>query len=120
MSLSSFCVVTNALRLNLFRIHDAGRDRKRKDAICVEFISGNNDNKKEEVKTMTKTIKIEGMMCGHCEAHVKKALEAIDGVTEAVASHEKGTAIVKLNAPVDDEVLKKAVEAQDYKVTAIR
>ena len=119
MSLSSFCVVTNALRLNLFRIHDAGRDRKRKDAICVEFISGNNDNKKEEVKTMTKTIKIEGMMCGHCEAHVKKALEAIDGVTEAVASHEKGTAVVTLEQPVEDDVLTKAVEEQDYKVVSV-
>lgn len=119
MSLSSFCVVTNALRLNLFRIHDAGRNRKRKDAICVEFISGNNDNKKEEVKTMTKTIKIEGMMCGHCEAHVKKALEAIDGVTEAVASHEKGTAVVTLEQPVEDDVLTKAVEEQDYKVVSV-
>ena len=119
MSLSSFCVVTNALRLNLFRIHDAGRERKRKDAICVEFISDNNDNKKEEVETMTKTIKIEGMMCGHCEAHVKKALEAIDGVTEAVASHEKGTAVVTLEQPVEDDVLTKAVEEQDYKVVSV-
>ena len=119
MSLSSFCVVTNALRLNLFRIHDAGRDRKRKDAVHVELISDNNDNKKEEVETMTKTIKIEGMMCGHCEAHVKKALEAIDGVTEAVASHEKGTAVVTLAQPVEDDVLAKAVEEQDYKVVSV-
>lgn len=119
MSLSSFCVVTNALRLNLFRIHDAGRERKRKDAICVELISDNNVNKKEEVETMTKTIKIEGMMCGHCEAHVKKALEAIDGVTEAVASHEKGTAVVTLEQPVEDDVLTKAVEEQDYKVVSV-
>ena len=107
MSLSSFCVVTNALRLNLFRIHDAGRERKRKDAICVELIFDNNVNKKEEVETMTKTIKIEGMMCGHCEAHVKKALEAIDGVTEAVASHEKGTAVVTLEQPVEDDASHK-------------
>ena len=119
MSLSSFCVVTNALRLNLFRIHDAGRERKRKDAICVELISDNHINKKEEVETMTKTIKIEGMMCGHCEAHVKKALEAIDGVTEAVASHEKGTAVVTLEQPVEDDVLTKAVEEQDYKVVSV-
>lgn len=120
MSLSSFCVVTNALRLNLFRIHDAGRDRKRKDAICVEFISGNNDNKKEEVKTMTKTIKIEGMMCGHCEARVKKALEALAGVESAEVSHEKGTAVVSMSADVADDTLKEAVEAQDYKVDSIQ
>ena len=120
MSLSSFCVVTNALRLNLFKLHNAGRDHKRKDAIAVDIISDNSNNKKEEDNKMTKTIHIEGMMCGHCEAHVKKALEEIPQVDSAEASHEKGTAVVKLNAPVDDEVLKKAVEAQDYKVTAIR
>ena len=119
MSLSSFCVVTNALRLNLFKLHNAGRDHKRKDAIAVDIISNNSDNKKEEDNKMTKTIHIEGMMCGHCEAHVKKALEAIDGVAEAQASHEKGTAVVTLTADVADDVLTKAVEEQDYKVVSV-
>ncbi len=109
MSLSSFCVVTNALRLNLFKMHDARKDKK---------IKGKADNKKEET-TMTKTMKIEGMMCGHCEATVKKALEAVDGVEEAEVSHEAGTAVVTLNAEVADDVLKKAVEDKDYKVTGI-
>ena len=119
MSLSSFCVVTNALRLNLFKLHNAGRDRKRKDAVAVNIISDSSNNKKEEDNQMTKTIHIEGMMCGHCEAHVKKALEAIDGVAEAQASHEKGTAVVTLTADVADEVLTKAVEEQDYKVVSV-
>lgn len=119
MSLSSFCVVTNALRLNLFKLHNAGRDHKRKDAIAVDIISDNSNNKKEEDNKMTKTIHIEGMMCGHCEAHVKKALEAIDGVAEAQASHEKGTAVVTLAADVADDVLTKAVEEQDYKVISV-
>lgn len=119
MSLSSFCVVTNALRLNLFKIHNAGRDHKRKDAIAVDIISDNSNNKKEEDNKMTKTIHIEGMMCGHCEAHVKKALEAIDGVAEAQASHEKGMAVVTLTADVADDVLTKAVEEQDYKVISV-
>ena len=119
MSLSSFCVVTNALRLNLFKLHNAGRDHKRKDAIAVDIISDNSNDKKEEDNKMTKTIHIEGMMCGHCEAHVKKALEAIDGVAEAQASHEKGTAVVTLTADVADDVLTKAVEEQDYKVISV-
>ena len=119
MSLSSFCVVTNALRLNLFKLHNAGRDHKRKDAIAVNMISDSSNNKKEEDNKMTKTIHIEGMMCGHCEAHVKKALEAIDGVAEAQASHEKGTAVVTLTADVADDVLTKAVEEQDYKVVSV-
>lgn len=119
MSLSSFCVVTNALRLNLFKLHNAGRDHKRKDAIAVDIISDNSNNKKEEDNKMTKTIHIEGMMCGHCEAHVKKALEVIDGVAEAQASHEKGTAVVTLTADVADDVLTKAVEEQDYKVLSV-
>ena len=119
MSLSSFCVVTNALRLNLFKLHNAGRDHKRKDAIAVDIISDNSNNKKEEDNKMTKTIHIEGMMCGHCEAHVKKALEAIDGVAEAQASHEKGTAVITLTADVADDVLTKAVEEQDYKVISV-
>lgn len=120
MSLSSFCVVTNALRLNLFKLHNAGRDHKRKDAIAVDIISDNSNNKKEEDNKMTKTIHIEGMMCGHCEAHVKKALEALDGVTSAEASHEKGIAVVQLSASVDDTVLKKTVEEEGYEVTGIR
>ena len=108
MSLSSFCVVTNALRLNLFDIHSSKRDRKIKT----------RQHQKEE-KKMEKTMKIEGMMCGHCEARVKKTLEGIEGVAEAKVSHTAGTAIVTLSAPVADEVLKKAVEDQDYKVISI-
>ena len=110
MSLSSFCVVTNALRLNLFKMHDAGKDKK---------IKAKADHKKEET-TMTKTMKIEGMMCGHCEAAVKKALEAVAGVEAAEVSHEAGTAVVTLTAEVADDVLKNAVEAKDYKVTDIQ
>ncbi|MDO5336301.1 MAG: heavy metal translocating P-type ATPase [Eubacteriales bacterium] len=108
MSLSSFCVVTNALRLNLFSVHDARKDKK----IKVK--------KKKEDKTMTKTMKIEGMMCGHCEARVKKVLEALPEVAEAQVSHEAGTAIVSLNAQISDDVLKKAVEDQDYTVLSIQ
>ena len=107
MSLSSFCVVSNALRLNLFKLHDAGKDKKIK-----------KKHHKEET-TMEKTMKIEGMMCGHCEAAVKKALEAIDGVASAEVSHTSGTAVVTLSKPVDSAVLKKAVEDKDYKVTSI-
>ncbi len=109
MSLSSFCVVTNALRLNWFRAEDGtkGTDSKY-----------HNKTIKEGTK-MTKTMTIEGMMCGHCEARVKKALEALSGVSEAAVSHEKGTAVVTLNKAVDDQELKKAVEDQDYKVTGI-
>jgi Cu2+-exporting ATPase len=114
MSLSSFCVVTNALRLNLFNMHDPSRDRRRNPGGRAEKIK---DDK--ETKTMTKTIKIEGMMCSHCEARVKKALEALPGVDEAVASHEAGTAVVTLSAPVDNDAMKKAVEEQDYKVVSI-
>ena len=111
MSLSSFCVVTNALRLNLFKMHDAGKDKKMK--------MNQNNKKKEEQKTMEKTLKIEGMMCGHCEARVKKCLEAFEQVDEAVVSHEAGTAVVTLNAPIDNDILRKAVEEQDYKVIAV-
>ena len=107
MSLSSFCVVSNALRLNLFKLHDAGKDKKIK-----------KKHHKEET-TMEKTMKIEGMMCGHCEAAVKKALEAVDGVASAEVSHTSGTAVVTLSKPVDNAVLKKAVEDKDYKVTSI-
>ncbi|MEA5152039.1 MAG: metal-transporting ATPase, partial [Oscillospiraceae bacterium] len=109
MSLSSFCVVTNALRLNLFNMRDAGRDRpSRKKKIIKE----------EENATVEKTVKIEGMMCAHCEMRVKKALEAIEGVQQAEVSHTAGTAVVTLSG-VSDEALKSAVEAQDYKVTGI-
>ena len=108
MSLSSFCVVTNALRLNWFKVHDASKDKKIKQ------------NVKKEKTTMEKTITIEGMMCGHCEAAVKKALEELPQVSGAAVSHEKGTAVVTLNAEVADDVLKKAVEDKDYKVTGIQ
>ena len=108
MSLSSFCVVSNALRLNWFKMYDPSKDRK---------IKIKKTNKED--KTMTKTIKIEGMMCGHCEATVKKALEALSQVDSAEVSHEAGTAVVTLNSDVSDDVLKKAVEDKDYKVTEI-
>ena len=107
MSLSSFCVVSNALRLNWFKMYDASRDKKIKI------------KQKEEETNMTKTMKIEGMMCGHCEARVKKVLEALPEVDAAEVSHEAGTAVVTLNAGIDDDVLKKAVEDQDYKVLGI-
>ncbi len=126
MSLSSFCVVTNALRLNLLKIYDPSRDRRKgKSVSSVEAATpGSSDkpilNKKEEEKEMTKTMKIEGMMCGHCEARVKKALEALEGVTEAKVSHADGTAVVTLSAPVDNGALQKAVEDQDYKVISVQ
>ena len=123
MSLSSFCVVTNALRLNLFNMHDAKKDKKLKNpAIIKELVDNNKTNhnqENEEIGTMKKTMKIEGMMCGHCEATVKKALEGLDGVASAEVSHEAGTAVVELSADVADDVLKKTVEDKDYKVTAI-
>ena len=105
MSLSSFCVVMNALRLNLFDVHSTKKDYRIKE--------------KKENKTMTKTMHITGMMCGHCEARVKKTLEAVEGVKEAVVSHESGTAVITLDTDVADAVLKEAVEAQDYPVTSI-
>lgn len=129
MSLSSFCVVSNALRLNLFDLHSTRHDRKTASPAAAPVQSAAENNKKSdaeapEVKTedhpMKKTLKVEGMMCGHCEARVKKALEALPEVDEAVVSHEAGTAIVTLNAEVADDVLKNAVEAQDYKVTGIQ
>lgn len=110
MSLSSFCVVTNALRLNLFHIHDTGKDKKIKS----------KTKKKVEDKKMEKTMKIEGMMCGHCEARVKKCLEALPEVAEAVVNHEAGTAVVTLNENISDEVLKRTVEEQDYTVIAVQ
>lgn len=135
MSLSSFCVVSNALRLNWFKIYDSHRDKRQKgspsasnteagmkdmdSSADMKLIEKNILNKKETMK-MEKTMEITGMMCGHCEARVKKALEAVAGVAEAEVSHEQGTACVKLDQEVADEILKKAVEEQDYTVTAIR
>ena len=115
MSLSSFCVVSNALRLNLIHIHQTRKDKKLKNAVSHEELL--NDYKED--KKMTKTLKVEGMMCGNCEKHVRKALEAIDGVESAAASHEAGTAVVNLSKDVADDVLKAAVEAEEYTVTGI-
>ena len=129
MSLSSFCVVSNALRLNLFDLHSTKHDRKPKSAALpaapVQPAAAENTAEPvsapvvKEDNAMKKTLHVEGMMCGHCEARVKKALEALPAVDEAVVSHEAGTAIVTLNAEVSDADLKKAVEDQDYKVTSI-
>ena len=126
MSLSSFCVVSNALRLNFCRLHDASRDKKIKSAIIKDTIMNTDSQEETEMEsgkegtTMTKTMKIEGMMCGHCEARVKKVLEALAEVDSAEVSHEAGTAVVTLNSDVQDEVLKKTVEDQDYKVISIQ
>ena len=152
MSLSSFCVVMNALRLNLVKVHSTHRDKPRRHPLSRELfqqqiseITGektsgqnipaaetacacanldkNSDQREidleKETKTMEKTMEIKGMMCGHCEKHVKNALEAVDGVVSAEASHEKGTAVVQLSKEVADDVLKKAVEDVDYEVTGI-
>ena len=129
MSLSSFCVVSNALRLNLFDLHSTKHDRKPKSAALpaapVQPAAAENTAEPvsapvvKEDNAMKKTLHVEGMMCGHCEARVKKALEALPAVDEAVVSHEAGTAIVTLNTEVSDADLKKAVEDQDYKVTGI-
>ena len=113
MSLSSFTVCTNALRLNLKNIYDSSHDRKNKNEIKIEDII------LKEEENMTKTIRIEGMMCEHCEATVKKALLKIDGVSEAVVSHVAGTAVVTLEKDVDNAVLKEAVEDRDYEVLGI-
>ena len=141
MSLSSFCVCMNALRLNMFKVHNANKDRHGKGEVSetklnslIKKVTGNDESSDEpgqsetnnlhednlkEGKVMTKTMKIEGMMCGHCEATVKKALEAIDGVNSAEVSHEAGTAVVELSGEVQDGVLQKAVEDKDYKVLSI-
>ena len=133
MSLSSFCVVTNALRLNWCRLHDAGRDKKVKHSIrdtgnmaasktvaaSVTDEEIKQNNMKMEDEMMEKTMKIEGMMCGHCEATVKKALEHVEGVSKAVVSHEKGNAVITLSADVSDDVLKKTVEDKDYTVISV-
>ncbi len=119
MSLSSFCVVTNALRLNLLNIRSTKKDKKKKNAIDVSLININN-NEKKEVNEMTKTMNIKGMMCGHCEAAVKKALEALPEVASAEVSHEKGTAVVTLEKEIADDILKKTVEDKDYEVVEIK
>ena len=127
MSLSSFCVVTNALRLNLFKMYAARKDRKRKmkkvetaeNTVSDIVLADKNESENKEETKMTKTMKIEGMMCGHCEAAVKKALEALEQVDTAEVSHEAGTAVVTLNSEISNEVLKKTVEDKDYTVTAI-
>ena len=125
MSLSSFCVVMNALRLNLLNVHDASKDRKPKNALPLSpegTLLGGGEDKPEIQKgefEMKKTLAIEGMMCNHCENTVKKALEALEGVTAAEVSHTAGTAVVTLSAPVADDALKSAVEAKDYKVLSI-
>ena len=113
-----FGVVTNALRLNLFKMYDASKDKKKKQSRPHDESHVDHKEKKEK-KTMTKTMKIEGMMCGHCEARVKKTLEGIEGVTGVEVSHEKGTAVVTLEKEIADSVLKEAVEAQDYKVVSV-
>ena len=131
MSLSSFCVVSNALRLNWFKLYDGSRDKKQKvkslpqqqtkihNAEMQKKPENEERKEKEEEPAMTKTMKIEGMMCGHCEARVKKVLEALPQVDEAAVSHEAGTAVLTLNAEIDNDVLKKTVEDQDYKVIGI-
>ncbi|HCQ74733.1 MAG TPA: Cu2+-exporting ATPase [Clostridiales bacterium] len=121
MSLSSFCVVTNALRLNLFDMYSAKRDKRSKNAVSGEALGAliNDINSMQEEKTMTKTVKIEGMMCSHCEAHVKKALEALGGVTVAEVSHEKGTAIVSMTENVDNAAITAAVTDAGYTVLGI-
>lgn len=121
MSLSSFCVVTNALRLNLFDMYSAKRDRRSKNTVSGEALSAliNDINSMQEEKTMTKTVRIEGMMCPHCEAHVKKALEALGGVTGAEVSHEKGTAIVSMTENVDNAAITAAVTDAGYTVLGI-
>lgn len=122
MSLSSVCVVTNALRLNMFKLYDAGKDkknRKNKKRISVSIISGDAVNDKEE-NIMIRTMKIKGMMCSHCENHVKKALEELNGVEHAEVSAESGTAVVTLTSDIPDDTLRAAVESQDYEVIEVK
>jgi len=114
MSLSSFCVVTNALRLNLFRLHDASRDRRARNEVVLPPDLGGGEG------TEQRTLQIQGMMCEHCEARVRKALESVPGVTAATASHIAGTAVVSLTEDVDAAALRAAVEEQGYKVKAIK
>ena len=117
MSLSSFCVVTNALRLNFVKVHDASKDKKRISKQVKTIII---NEKKEEETIMTKTMKIEGMMCPHCENRVRKTLEAMDGIESAVVSHVEGTAVLTLTKNVDNDLLKKTIEDQGYPVLEIK
>ena len=119
MSLSSFCVVTNALRLNFFSMYNAAKDKKVKHEVVLQAIEETEIKNEKENMIMEKTMEIKGMMCGHCEATVKKALEKIEGVEEAIVSHEQGTAIVKMSEEVSDELLKQVVEDRDYEVVKI-
>lgn len=122
MSLSSFCVVSNALRLNFIKVQDPSKDKKKKNAFHMDKNVQSKDNEVKQIMedtNMTKTMKINGMMCAHCEARVKKTLEALEQVAEATVSHEQGTAVVTLNADIPDEELKNAVEAQDYEVISV-
>ena len=123
MSLSSFCVVSNALRLNLIKVHDSSKDKRMKNVFSMDKMEEMKDNEKQsdtrEELAMIKTMKINGMMCGHCEARVKKTLEALEQVTEAVVSHEAGTAVVTLSAEISNEELKKVIEDQDYEVVSV-
>lgn len=125
MSLSSFCVVTNALRLNLFRTIHVGQgaiNGEEKQTIEIPATEGGKEKKElnKEENAMVRTMKVEGMMCGHCEMTVKKALEALEGVEKAEVSHERNEAVVYLSGEVADDVLKNAVEAKDYKVLEFR
>ena len=122
MSLSSFCVVSNALRLNLFKVHDPSRDRKLKKPVITDengHLLADTNKEEKEGNAMTKTIEVKGMMCPHCEATVKKALEKLPQVESAQVSHTAGTAVVTLNAEIEDAVLKETIEDRDYEVTAI-
>ena len=122
MSLSSFCVVSNALRLNLFKVHDPSRDRKLKKPVITDengHLLADTNKEEKEGNAMTKTIEVKGMMCPHCEATVKKALEKLPQVESAQVSHTAGTAVVTLNAEIEDAFLKETIEDRDYEVTAI-
>ena len=119
MSLSSFCVVANALRLNFFSMYNAAKDKKVKHEVVLQTMEETEIENEKENMIMEKTMEIKGMMCGHCEATVKKALEKIEGVEEAIVSHEQGTAIVKMSEEVSDELLKQVVEDRDYEVVKI-
>ena len=119
MSLSSFCVVTNALRLNMFKMKVKQSNKDGSNISGNIDISEANDLKEKGDEVMEKTMKIEGMMCGHCEARVKKTLEALPQVAEAIVSHAEGTAVVKLSESIDNQELKKVIEDQDYKVLEI-
>jgi Cu2+-exporting ATPase len=113
MGLSSFCVVMNALRLNLFRLHDGRHDRPKRHVVNTTDIVIQNNNESEDT-TMTKTLKIEGMMCGHCEARVKKTLEELPFVESATPSHENNNAVITLSGDFDEEAVRAAITAQDY------